>query len=71
MNDTTEKALELGFSSVGIVPAEHPFEWSREVQRRIDESLIPEEEWPRRNLKHDPAEVIADAKQVLILVGSS
>ncbi|MFY9155162.1 MAG: 4Fe-4S double cluster binding domain-containing protein [Bacillota bacterium] len=70
MNDTTEKALELGFSSVGIVPAEHPFEWSREVQRRIDESLIPEEEWSRRNLKHDPAEVIADAKQVLILVGS-
>ena len=47
-----------------------PVSYTHLVQRRIDESLIPEEEWSRRNLKHDPAEVIADAKQVLILVGS-
>lgn len=70
MHDITEKALELGFSSVGKAPPEPLFGWSREVARRIDEGLIPGEEWLKRNLKHAFDKVMTSARQALILVRS-
>lgn len=70
MHDITEKALELGFSSVGKVPPEPMFGWSREVTRRIDEGLIPGEAWFKRNLKHAFDEVMPNARQALIVVKS-
>jgi epoxyqueuosine reductase len=70
MHDITEKALELGFSSVGKVSPEPLFGWSREVTKRIDEGLIPGEAWFKRNLKHAFDEVMPNARQALIAVRS-
>lgn len=70
MQDITEKALDLGFTLVGKTSTEPLFGWKREVERRIDEGLIPGEAWSRRNLEFAPEEAMPHARHALILVRS-
>ncbi|HXL05184.1 MAG: epoxyqueuosine reductase [Firmicutes bacterium] len=70
MQDITDKALEIGFHLVGKTSIEPLFEWKREVEKRIDEDLIPGEAWSGRNLQFTPGKIMPHARQVLILVRS-
>ena len=54
MQDITDKSLEIGFHLVGKTSIEPLFEWKREVEKRIDEDLIPGEAWSGRNLQFTP-----------------